>query len=225
MNDLKTKFQFLIMKLSILLIVINVLIFFYSLTNFPYYIEKYGFIPSSFLSREYYRIFTSIFLHGSIWHLLYNMLALFFLGSAIETKIKSWQYMLVYLIGGILANLVMLIPIFASPDSIGVGASGAISALIGLGTFFSPGKFVLFPTIIPVPFVVAGAIFFLGQSVNLFTKSYIAYPVHLAGMIIGSLFGLKWSEDKGKKVFIFLLTLVMIMLLPYLIRFIIWLSS
>lgn len=191
--------------------------FFYSLQNFSYYIERYGFIPSSFLAGEYYRIFTAMFLHWNLAHLGFNMFALFFLGSALETKIKYWQYLIVYLVGGILANLTMLIPIFASPNSIGVGASGAISALIGLGTFFSPGKFVMFPSIIPVPFVVAGALFFLAQSLNLFTPSQIAYSVHLGGMLIGSLFGLQWSKEKGKNIFLFILTLAMIILLPYLI--------
>jgi membrane associated rhomboid family serine protease len=148
------------------------------------------------------------------------MIALFFLGSALETKVKYWQYLIVYFVGGILANLTMLIPVFASPDSIGAGASGAISALIGFGTFFSPGKLVMFPSIIPLPFVVAGALFFLAQSLNLFTPSEIAYSVHLMGMFIGSLFGLIWAEKRGKKIFIFLLTLVAIILLPYVIQMI-----
>jgi len=112
----------------------------------------------------------------------------------------------------------MLLPFLYSPESIGVGASGAISALVGTGTFLCPGRLTIFPFSIPLPFVVVGALYFLINTSNLFTQSVIGYPVHVAGMLIGSIFGLKWSKNWKKGLTLFIVTLVFILSLPYLLR-------
>ncbi len=206
------------MKLTLVLIFINIMVFLYSLSDFNNIINSYAFNPTKFVGGEYYRILTSIFLHANPLHLALNMLALLILGSAVENKIKKFRYSIIYFLGGMAANLVMLLPIFFSPNSLGVGASGAISALIGLGTFYSPSKLVFYPTFIPIPFVVAGAFYFITQYTSLFTPSYIAYPVHITGMIMGSMFGLFWVKDKAKKIILFLLSLWLVIMFPYIIR-------
>lgn len=206
------------MKLTVVLIIINVLIFFYTLTDLEYYVTEFGFKPSSFLSGKYEIIGTAVFLHASFGHLFFNMVALFLLGSPIEEKIESWQYLLVYLLGGLIGNLAMLVPFLFSPDTIGVGASGAISALVGLGTFFCPGKLVVFPSVLPLPFVIAGGLYFLSTAMNLFLPSQIAYPVHFVGMIVGSIFGLMWSRERTKRILMFAITLLLIVSLPYILR-------
>ena len=209
------------MKLTLSLILINVLGFFYSLTDFENIISSYAFNPIKFLHGEHYRIITSMFLHANFLHLAFNMLALFILGSAIEKKINSLKYFIVYTIGGVGSNLIMMVPLFFSPESMGVGASGAISAVIGLGTFYSPGKFVSFPTFIPIPFVISGAFYFITQYMNLFAPSQIAYPVHLFGMLIGSIFGLIWVKGRINKIVIFLLALILVIIFPYIIKYVI----
>lgn len=206
------------MRLTLTLVLINVLVYFFVLPNLPYYVENYGFRPSSFLGENYKLIVTSTFLHAGLGHLAFNMIALFFLGSSLEKKVGPEKYLFVYFLGGIGANLAMLIPFFFHPESVGVGASGAISALIGLGTFLCPGKLVLFPFVLPIPFVVAGALYFLTTTLNLFVPSQIAYPVHLMGMLLGAGFGLAWSKEKGKRIFIFLVSLLLIVSIPYLLR-------
>jgi len=208
------------MKLTVVLIILNVLVFFYTLTDLEYYITEFGFKPSNFLSGRYEIIGTAIFLHANFGHLIFNMIALLLLGSSLEEKAKSWQYLLVYLLSGIIGNVAMLIPFLFSRDTIGVGASGAISGLVGLGTFLCPGKLVIFPSVIPLPFVVAGALYFLSVAMNLFLPSRIAYPVHFVGMIVGSIFGLMWSKQRTKRILIFGITLLLIVLLPYVFRMI-----
>lgn len=204
------------MRLTLILILINVFVFLYTLTNFEYYITEYGFSSGSFLAGRYGIVGTAMLLHAGSGHLFFNMIALFFLGSSLEKKVEAWKYLLVYLLGGIIGNLAMLV--FFPPDTIGVGASGAISALVGLGAFFCPGKLVFFQSIIPMPFVVAGALYFLTTAMNLFVPSQIAYPVHFVGMIVGSVFGLIWSKERTKRIFIFVITLLLIVLLPYILR-------
>lgn len=208
------------MKLTVALVVINVVIFFLTLVlGLNFSINEFGFKPSSFLGGKVYTILTSMFIHASPAHIFFNMIALFLLGSSLEKKVSQGKYLLVYLLGGIIGNLVMLIPFLYSPDTIGVGASGAISALVGLGMFVCPGKLVIFPSIIPLPFVVAGALYFLSTTMNLFVPAdvQIGYPVHMMGILVGSIFGLAWSENWKRGILIFIVTLILILLLPYIV--------
>ena len=209
------------MKLSIALILINVFVFLLTVSQgqekFEYWINEFGFRASSFIEGKYYIIFTSLFLHANLVHLGFNMLALFLLGSSIEKVIDKKRYILAYFLGGMVANLIMLLPFLYSPVTIGIGASGAISSLVGLGTFLCPGKLVFFPSVFPLPFVVAGGIYFLSTLSKLFVPSQISYPVHMIGMLVGSLFGLAWSEDKKRKLLIFITVLVLLILIPYIL--------
>lgn len=208
------------MKLTVALVIINVVVFFLSLIpGLDYSINEFGFKPTSFLEGKIHTIVTSMFIHAGLEHIFFNMIALFLLGTSLEKKVSPEKYLLVYFLGGILGNLVMLIPFLYSPDTIGVGASGAISALVGLGAFVCPGKLVIFPSIIPLPFVVAGVLYFLSTTMNLFVPAdmQIGYSVHMMGIIVGSIFGLAWSENWKRSILIFIVTLILILSLPYIL--------
>lgn len=194
------------MKLTLLLIFLNIGIFIFSLTNFDYILTNYGFSINNLYAGNYHTMLTSIFLHAGVMHLAYNMLALFLLGWTVEQNVKEWQYLLIYLIAGVVGNLAFFIPIFGyTANMIAVGASAAISGLVGLGTFMFPGKMVIFPAAIPIPFVLAGALYFLINLTSLFSPSNIAYSAHLIGLGIGSIFGLAWGEKKRQHILIFIL--------------------
>ena len=208
------------MKLTVTLILINVIIFFFTIIyGLDHSINEFGFRPSSFLEGKVYTIITSMFIHAGLEHIFFNMIALFLLGTSLEKKVSSGKYLLVYFLGGIIGNLVMLIPFLFSPDTVGVGASGAISALVGLGMFICPGKLVIFPSIIPLPFVVAGALYFLITVSNVLVPSdyQVGYPVHMMGIIVGSIFGLFWSENWKRSLLIFIVALILILSLPYIL--------
>jgi hypothetical protein len=211
------------MKITISLILINILIFLVSLSDLDYYVENYGFVPARFLSGNYELIITSIFLHASFMHLFLNMVALLFIGGSLEKELKGWVFLLIYLVSGILGNLAMLLPFLYSRQVIGVGASGAISGLVGTGTFLCPGCLVFFESILPIPFVLAGVLYFLTTIMNLFVPSEIAYPVHFIGLIIGFIFGISLVERKKRRrnVLIFIFVLLLVVLLPYIWRMII----
>jgi len=201
------------MKLTSTLVIINVLIFVLTFPVRIHIINTYGFRPVAFLRGEYHLILTSLFIHFDIAHLGFNMLSLFLLGTSLEKKIDPIRYLIVYFVSGMVGNLVMLMPFFYSPETIGIGASGAISGLVGLGTLFCPGKLVIFPSVLPLPFVVAGALYFLMTAMNLFTPSEIGYPVHMVGLLIGMLFGVFWSKNWIRGILIFVATLVLIIVL------------
>jgi len=209
------------MKLTIFLILLNVSTFLLTSNGIfisEYYAKEYGFSVKNFLEGKYYTLITSFFLHAHIFHLIFNMAALFVLGWAIESKVTKIKYLITYFLGGIFGNLSMFL---YPPESLAVGASGAISALIGLGTFICPGKFVFFPTIIPVPFIVAGAIYFLVTISNLFLVSEIAYPAHFFGMLTGGILGLIWGEKRLFRLLLFIIICLLIIFLPSLILMVI----
>ena len=85
---------------------------------------------------EYYRLFTCMFLHFGLEHLFYNMLVLIFLGDALEEAVGKVRYLVIYLGGGLIGNVVsVLIEIQKGESIVSAGASGAIFSVIGALVF------------------------------------------------------------------------------------------
>ncbi len=78
---------------------------------------------------EYYRLFTSMFLHAGAAHLFFNMYALYILGMQTEQMYGRWRYMVIYFLGGVTGSI--LSASFGEPTIPSVGASGAVFALLG----------------------------------------------------------------------------------------------
>ena len=84
------------------------------------------------LDGQIWRIFTSMFLHANITHILMNMVSLNNVGYFLESYLGTVKYTLLYLIGGICGNIaVMLVDIVTNTYMFCVGASGAIFAVLG----------------------------------------------------------------------------------------------
>jgi membrane associated rhomboid family serine protease len=79
---------------------------------------------------QYWRLITAAFLHYGPFHLLMNMLALWWFGSLLERRIGSGKFLLLYLVSGLAGSAGALI---ASPLDPTVGASGAIFGILGAG--------------------------------------------------------------------------------------------
>ena len=80
-------------------------------------------------SYQYHRLLTSIFIHNSFFHLLSNLISLFFLGFYIEYLLNNTiYYITLYIITGLYGNLISLL---LSPNDISLGASGSIVGLCG----------------------------------------------------------------------------------------------
>ena len=124
-GDRTPREKFPIVTLS--LIIINVLVFLWSLSDFRNIINSFGFIPAS---ASILTVFTSMFLHGSFDHLFGNMWYLWIFGDNIEDKYGRVKYLMFYLLSGISATLVHFITNIRSTIP-AVGASGAISGILG----------------------------------------------------------------------------------------------
>jgi membrane associated rhomboid family serine protease len=78
---------------------------------------------------DWWRLVGAMFLHGSIFHLMFNMLALYWLGTIIEQALGTPRFLLVYFVSGLAGSAGALW--FSTAFDVTVGASGAIFGLIG----------------------------------------------------------------------------------------------
>lgn len=83
-------------------------------------------------SGEVFRLLTSAFLHIGIIHLLFNMYALYIIGSQLENFIGKKKFLIVYLVSAITGSMLSIV----FSNSIGAGASGAIFGLLGSLLYF-----------------------------------------------------------------------------------------
>ncbi|HAS75029.1 MAG TPA: hypothetical protein DCS67_12865, partial [Clostridiales bacterium UBA8960] len=80
---------------------------------------------------EFWRLFTAMFLHADLMHLIFNMMALFILGRDIERFFGKKKFLVIYFISGLIGSGASYLFI----DSVSVGASGAIFGLMGANLF------------------------------------------------------------------------------------------
>jgi rhomboid protease GluP len=80
------------------------------------------------LNGQAWRLVTACFLHFGIFHLLFNMYALLYVGTLLEPIIGKWRFIIIYLIAGVGGNVASL---YFNQLSVGAGASGAIFGLYG----------------------------------------------------------------------------------------------
>jgi len=159
--------------------------------------ERYGFSKENFFGGEFWCLITSLFLHGSVAHLVLNMVALFFFGRALENEIAPWKFLTIFLLGGIGGNLISMF--FYPGDQLFIGASGAIFAIMGAVMIIKPFEFIFYPYLIPVPLALVGIIytvytilaFLFGGDPN------VAYSAHLGGLAVGIIAGLREGGVKG----------------------------
>jgi membrane associated rhomboid family serine protease len=117
------------------LIAINVLVFIFQATMDPSsmqeFVNRYGVIPVEILQgNNLISLLTSMFLHGGWMHLIGNMLFLWVFGDNIEHSLGHIGYLLFYLAGGLAATAAHILLNTGSTIP-SVGASGAISAVLG----------------------------------------------------------------------------------------------
>lgn len=91
-----------------------------------------GYAPLVEQGHEYYRLFTCMFLHFGMEHLVNNMLALYFVGGHLERAVGKINFLLIYLAGGVGASCLSYYrDIQQGSANISAGASGAVFAVIG----------------------------------------------------------------------------------------------
>lgn len=145
--------------------------------------------PAEVFFRHPWGIVTSMFVHGGFFHLLANMITLFFFGSFLNRLIGGRKLLLIYFGGGVLGNIFfVLLGTLLNPDlaAVAVGASGAVFALGGALTVMQPNlRVFIFPIPAPLPLWVA----VIGGFVILSFLPYVAWEAHLGGLLFGLIVG------------------------------------
>ncbi len=199
-----------------LIIFINCLVFFIFGFRHDYQqiVLKLGFIPENFSFKN---IITSMFLHGSIFHLGFNMWYLWLLGDNIEDRWGRINFLIFYLLSGIFASILyyQLIPDKFRNIPV-IGASGAISGILGAYAVLFPKSRITFKYLIAFFWLIRAGEFeiysyiwlffwFFMQGLNTFLVSFynvqsqVAYAAHFGGFLFGLVIGLGWKLYREAK--------------------------
>ena len=120
------------------LIIINAAVFLiltiFGDTEDGLYMMQHGamYTPAIIQRHEYYRLFTCLFLHFGIDHLLNNMVILGALGWNLELEIGKVRFLIIYFVSGIAGNILSLrFDMMTGREVVSAGASGAVFGLMG----------------------------------------------------------------------------------------------
>lgn len=186
---------------TLVLIAINVLVFFYEASLSPQalqdFVTTYGVIPDEIeRGADLFTLVTAMFVHGGWAHLIGNMLFLWVFGDNIEHRLNPLLFLIFYFVCGLAAHAGHIL---TNPDSTipSVGASGALSGVLG-------AYLVLYPTnrvrllilrlgIVSVPALMFLGIWFLQQLINgvaaltvdTAQTTGIAFWAHIGGFAAG----------------------------------------
>ncbi len=208
--------------ITYLLILINVIVFaityIYGSGIEPNVLVKFGgLISTSNYSFNLSRIFTSMFLHVSIVHLILNMYSLYVLGPQLESFYGKFKFLIIYLVSGIAGNLLTL-PLLQS-NVVSVGASGAIFGLMGSLLYFGYHYRVYLGTVIKsqiIPLIVLNLLIgFLATSINNF--AHIGGLV--GGILISMVVGVKYKTSTSERINGIIMSLIYFGFLIYLAFF------
>ncbi len=152
-------------------------------------------------------LFTALFMHGSLLHILGNMVFLWAFGPEIEDAMGHLRYAIFYISGGILS---MAVQVALAPDSTIpiLGASGAIAAVMGAFIVTYPRDeirtilvFVIFISITYVNAALLIGLWFVAQifsagSLAGMHSGDVAYGAHISGFVFGALFGRLFERSR-----------------------------
>ena len=147
--------------------------------------------PLTVMKGEWWRLFAAMFLHGGMTHILMNMFSLYLIGRGVEIYFEKKAYVTIYLFSGLIGGLASL---YMHPNSVGIGASGAIFGVFGaLAGFFLAhrGKIAEHSKAFMKDFgIVLGINLVLGLSIP-----SIDVSAHIGGLVVGLIGGFVISKN------------------------------
>lgn len=197
---------------TIALIILNALVFLYQL-SLPEplsnrFVYSYGMIPAVVFGGEslppqlaaipsWATVLTSMFMHGSIMHIVGNMLFLWVFGNNVEDAMGHGRFIVFYLLSGLAAALTQGLSDISSEVPM-IGASGAVSGVLGAYLILHPRATVhcllflgIFITIVRLPAMLVLGLWFLLQLVSaalapMGSEGGVAFLAHIGGFIAGA---------------------------------------
>ncbi|SHJ43474.1 rhomboid family intramembrane serine protease [Parasporobacterium paucivorans] len=173
---------------NILLVAANIIVFILleiaGSTEDTYFMLAHGaaFGDYIFNGNEYYRLFTSTFIHFGAYHLVSNMITLILIGNRAERILGSFKYLVIYIASGVGASLVSSAYYYVQGDMVvSGGASGAIFGVIGALLVLIIKNRRVFGGVMKIQFI----LFVLLVLYNGFMNVKIDVAAHLAGLVLG----------------------------------------
>lgn len=173
--------------------------------------------PHILINHEYYRIFTSAFLHIGFLHLLFNLYALNAMGTQVENYFGKKKYLIIYFVSILISSLLSLV--ITPMEVISAGASGAIFGLFGALLYFGYNYRAYFGNVILkqlLPIIAVNLVIgFMSQGIN--------NAAHIGGLIGGILVsyatGLKGKSSKSERTSGIITIVILIAVLVYFVFF------
>ena len=172
------------------LLIANVAIFFLTAAQ-PMVARLLAFVPAAILARPWTAV-TYMFVHAGLWHLLFNMIGLFFFGPRLENRLGARDFLILYFLSGLGGALFSLI---FQPQAAVVGASGAVYGVLFGFAYFWPRENIYIWGVLPIE---ARWLAVMLVAVSLYSgitgsQSGVAHFAHLGGIALGYGF-LKWQQ-------------------------------
>lgn len=159
----------------------------------------FGLIPFNVTHHFFlWQLGTYLFLHGGIFHLALNMIALWMFGGELEEYWGSERFTRFYFITGIGAGVCSVLASWNSYVPI-IGASGAIYGLLAAYGILFPDRQILLYFIVPIKakwFVLILGLITFWSSLSM-SQNGIAHTAHLGGMLFGWLYLRNWGAFRG----------------------------
>lgn len=173
------------------LLIINVVVFIIDFIGGPWVqtnLRAFFALSAAGVVRNFFvwQLFTYMFLHGGIMHLLFNMLTLWFFGTQLERDWGTRQFLKYYFYCGIAAGVCVLAADLLTRDSITLGASGAIfGVLVAFGVLY-PNQTVLMSFLFPIKAKYMVMIYGGIELLMIFRpENGVSTIAHLGGMAFG----------------------------------------
>ena len=175
------------------LLLLNVLVFFVQMTV-PGLVSALAFVPARILVQPW-TLVTYMFMHGSITHILFNMLALFFFGPRVEERLGSRRFITMYFVSGISGALLSFL---LAPSAPIIGASAAVFGVMLTFAYFWPREPIYIWGVLPIP---ARVLVLITTVLALYSglrgsRGGIADFAHLGGYV-GAFLYLRWIDRRS----------------------------
>ena len=195
-----------------ILMVLNILLYLVPIITGTYdeFLNNFSIFPPAIRNGEYYRLITGTFLHAGLFHLLFNVYALYVIGTQLESFLGKFKYLICYLFSALTGALLSMMFLKGNAS---VGASGAIFGLMGSLVYFGYHYRVYLGTTLKsqiIPLIVLNLL--LG-----FMLSNVDVAGHIGGLIGGYLItmglGLKYKSSNFEKVNGFIMAIIYLVFL------------
>jgi membrane associated rhomboid family serine protease len=184
------------------LLIANAAVFLVEFLLRPYFVSRgipglayyFGLHSTGSVFRLLWQPVTYLFLHADFWHILFNMLGLFFLGVEVESVLGARRFLQLYFLCGILGGIGWLL-LSGHSQAVCIGASGAVLGVAGAFAGMFPQRRITMLVYFVFPVTMTAltmALVFAGFSLLMMVfgrDGGVAHAAHLAGGIAGFIYG------------------------------------